>query len=197
MNCEQARQAWHRRWDDDVVEGGADGLPASVGRVDPAVDEHLRSCQQCRAYHAQMDAIAGALDELREESESIVSRRHGAEAPARRRSWSSVLRPLTRIAAVLALVVTAGLYFSSERAGNGLPDIGALVGNMNVADENDVFVSAVSPAKDVTEITLQGESAKRYLAVATPTSQPGVRLFWLYPTVGEPSTSDPSQESQP
>ena len=177
MNCQQARQAWHRRWDDDVV--------------DPAVDEHFRSCQPCRAYHAQMDALAGALDELREETKSIVCRRGAAQRPVPGRSWSSMLSPLTRIAAVLARFVTAGLYFSSNhRTGGRLTDVGPLVSNMNVADESDVFASAVSPAKNVTKITLQGESADRYLAVATPTSQPGVKLFWLYPTVGEQRPKD-------
>ncbi|MCH7873177.1 MAG: hypothetical protein IID33_15895 [Planctomycetes bacterium] len=138
-----------------------------------------------------MDALAGALGELREESASIVSRRGAPQTPVPRRSWSSMLRPLTRIAAALALVATAGLYFaSSHRSGNGVISCGPLVGNMNVADESEVFASAVSPAKNVTQITLQGESANRYLAVATPTSQPGVKLFWLYPTVGEPQPQD-------
>ena len=176
MNCQQARQAWHRRWDDDVV--------------DPSADEHFRSCQPCRAYHAQMDALAGALDELREETESMVSRRGAVQTPAAGRSWSSMLRPLTRIAAVLALVLTAGLYFSWQQVGNEPMGFSPLAGNMNVSDDSDDFVIVASTVKDVTEITLQGESANRYLAVATPTSQPGVKLFWLYPTVGEQRPKD-------
>jgi len=176
MNCEQARLAWHRRCDDGVA--------------DPAVDEHLRVCDDCRAYHRQMDAIEGALDELRADTESIVSRRLDRKSQLQRRTWFSTVLPLARIAAVLAVAAALAWYFASTRFTNQQSGTDRLTNSSN--NEDETVATIVPPPDDVTEITLQGESASRYLAVATPTSRPGVKLFWLYPTVGESPTSDPS-----
>ena len=102
MNCEQARQAWHRRHDDGVTE--------------PSAAQHLQTCDACRSYHAQMDAIAHGLDELREESDSIVSRRGQSRATGPRRMRMFVAHPLTRVAAVLVLGVTVATYVASNRS---------------------------------------------------------------------------------
>ena len=106
MNCEEARARWHER-----LDGGGE---------DAGLEEHLESCASCREYAGQMDRLAGVLDELKVETESVVSRPVGLSADERvkapqRMNWVFARR-FMRIAAAVAVLVGGGvLYYSSHR----------------------------------------------------------------------------------
>ncbi len=156
MDCREVRQRLN-----DWIDGLADGCEAQL-------DGHLADCPECRCYRRQMEQLMGALDYLREVSETPPVRRP-----------RSILWPLIRVAAVLLVVIGASAYVAKTR-----------------------FVSEPSPAvQDVAStadqrattprvrVQLQGNSRQRTLVVETPTEQPGVHLFVLYPTVQPASSS--------
>jgi hypothetical protein len=117
-----------------------------------------------------MDRLADLLDELRVETESVVSRPVGPLSSAgsgapRRWSWGFVGR-VARIAAAVAVLVSGGiLYYSTYRA----------------AVNNDTVPRSVEPLDPRVGISLRAETAERFMAVAKPTSEPDVQLYWLYP----------------
>ena len=163
MNCEEARERWHVRFDEEIEDAKLSG--------------HLDSCGACRQYAAQMDRLAGVLDDLRQETETIVS------APARPATSEQPRGPartglrftwrLTRIAAAVAILVAGTSYFWSHRA---------------------TLRPVVSPGESAPPdprigISLRGETAQRFMAVTKPTSEPEVQLYWLYPKI-EPDRSE-------
>ena len=156
MNCEQARTRWHLRFDE--------------GAEDAELEDHLESCAPCREYAGQMDRLAGVLEELRVETESVVSRPAGLSVDQRvgvpqRLRWVSARR-FMRIAAAVVLLVGGGvLYYSSQRA----------------TVEPGAFPAEVGPPDPRIGISLRAETAERFMAVAKPTSEPDVQLYWLYP----------------
>ena len=100
MNCEEARARWHER-----LDGGGE---------DAGLEEHLESCASCREYAGQMDRLAGVLDELKVETESVVSRPVGLSADERvkapqRMNWVFARRFMRIAAAVVVLV--GGAFF--------------------------------------------------------------------------------------
>ena len=156
MNCEEARRRWHERFD-----GGAE---------DAELEDHLESCASCRQYVEQMDRLAGVLDELRVETESVVSRPAGLSVDqrvgvSRRLRWASARR-FMRLAAAVAVLVGGGvLYYSIDR----------------VTVPPPVAPGKVEPLDPRIGISLRAETAERFMAVAKPTSEPDVQLYWLYP----------------
>jgi len=178
MNCDQARQRWHDRFDED--------------RDDPALDSHLNSCEKCRRYAGQMSRIVDVLDELRNETESMVPRQTEGRADrsevCRRRAWRIFLWPATGIAAAVVIAITASLFYLVDR--NGIM-VNPVVPLMEIPPPRDtVERSSVSPRLG---ISLRGESAQRFLAVEQPVSQDNVQVFWLYPAVASASKGGPQE----
>lgn len=178
MNRDEARKRWHRRLDE--------------GRDDAELDKHLEACEPSRRYDLEMNHIVGALNELRRDTESVVSRAAPTTPSTvrpivqdRGRAW---LRPVTGIAASVAMVVGVSLYFTIGRR----PEA-PLVGLDNLVD---VSGEHRSPVRDVPKpqlgLSLRGDCAKRFLAVAKPTTQANVQVFWLYPTLVSHSEDDSS-----
>ena len=60
MNCAQARELWHER---------LDGLSDSAAEAE--VETHMSACAACRVWRGQMRQVAGALDELRVQTEQV------------------------------------------------------------------------------------------------------------------------------
>lgn len=176
MNCDEARQRWHDRFDED--------------RDDPALDSHLASCEACRCYAGQMGRIADVLDELRDQTESVVLRQEGG-APDQgeahgRRSWRVFLRPAMGIAAAIAVAIGASLFYVTDREGITVDPVGP-----PMEDQPRVDATQLSSASPRLGISLRGESAQRLMAVAQPVSQDNVQVFWLYPTLASDSKGGP------
>ncbi len=170
MNCEQARQAWH-----DARDGGA---------LDAGAAAHVADCGECRAYVEQMSAIDGMLDELRFESEGVTARRE--PRPVRLRRWV----PRRRVWLAAAMVAAAvGLAWMTR----GLIDGGG--GKLVNRDRSGLEDAPPPPdslappgkidARPVvaTRVVLTGQTSDRYLALEAKTSQPGVKVYCLYPMV--------------
>lgn len=158
MNCQDARERWHQGLDEDCR--------------DPGLQAHLDSCDACREYSEQILAIVGALEELREDTEHIVSARSD---PARkvhagfgRAHWSLLRRTVTGVAATITIVVGASLYLGTQRT--------------STPKGPEAVVSAPAVHAEL-GIALRGESAERYLAVPAKATQPDVQMYWLYPTL--------------
>jgi len=167
MNCEEYREHWHRR---------LDGLSH-----DSAADRHCTECSACRAYVAQMERLTDVLGELRRESESVGAERAAiadASVPRRRhrRSAGGWFRAV-RIAASLAIVVGAVTYLSIPRASRERVDRPSPDGE-STADADPGAAGQAGLG-----ITLTGESADQYLAVAAKAENPRVQVYWLYPTL--------------
>ncbi len=155
MNCEDAQRRWHSRYDD--------------GGDDPDLQAHIAACAACRVYAQEMEQIVGALDAIRVETEPIVSKNTTDLAdhsePAQARRWHFPIRWATGIAATIALLVGASLFFETQQR----PEL--------------------KPAREhqsVLGMSLEGASSQRYMVVARATTDPDVQIFWLYPTLTEP-----------
>ena len=118
-----------------------------------------------------MTHLVDALGELRNDTEAI-----GSQTGARRNvsvgfgRWQRYLRPITAMAAAVTVVIGAWLYFGAERA-----------------------IKPIGPAAPTRSVaSLSGESAEKFLAVARPTSEPHVKVYWLYPTLMTESEDDSS-----
>jgi hypothetical protein len=100
MNCTTAQNHWHAQQDGELsIEQQA------------ALTSHLTGCAVCRAYIADLEAVTGALAELRDAS-SHIGETVTAGSP-HRTGWRRHLRGMNlrggRIAATIALVLGAGL----------------------------------------------------------------------------------------
>lgn len=177
MNCDEARQRWNDRLDEN--------------RPDPALDRHLASCGACRLYGQQMSRITDVLGVLRNETELIVSESTAGlsgDTRFRRLShWRVFMRPATGIAAAIALLVGASLLYVSGRPEVIPSNAGSSVGDQS-HEQGSPTMSSVPPRLG---ITLRGDSARRFLAVARPAAQDNVQVFWLYPTSVSRPTAGP------
>jgi len=163
MNCTRAQQLWHDRFDDRLSGGAEAGLAA-----------HLASCGACRRYHADMDRLADGLERLRVLSEQALAApeqdRYRPAGRVRQRLWWRATG-LTRVAAAVALFVAGSAYISRELAQRGVPRPGS---------ERETVARLPEEAEYSASLTLTGESAELYLAVARPSGDPRVHVFWLY-----------------
>lgn len=162
MNCKEAIARWNQRLD--------------TGGRDPALDGHLATCEECSRYVRQMSVMLASLDGLREETECITAGE--ATAPDSRsqrrgrRGWYYVLRPLTGLAAAIAVALGASMFFRADQ------------GSFQERNGARAQVTGIDRADPPTlGISLRGDSADRYLVVSRPASRPGVQMFWLYPSV--------------
>lgn len=166
MTCDQVRKRWHVCHDD--------------GHDDPEVDSHLASCDACQRYVHLMSQIVDTLDDLHEATESIEARPsfEPLSRPTRRaRIYRHVLgRRLAAIAAVVAIAIAASLYYGTHPGSRTQP----------------VDIQTESFSDKRIGISLRGESANRYLAVAVPKSQENVQMFWLYPSLRGANETDPT-----
>lgn len=152
MKCKDVRQYWHHRLDECAPDAELDG--------------HLASCESCRRYAAEMLRLVGLFDELQKETESLtstVTQFDPLATPRPQRGWAaSRARIPLRIAAAVLLTVAVGLWYGTEQ--NAI-----------------VEVSLTSGAAPAMGITLRAESREQFIAVATPSDEPNVQTFWLYP----------------
>lgn len=165
MNCESARNEWHRQ-----VDGEALSTPAV---------EHLARCSSCREWAREMRQVVAALDALRDETESVVSNPAWSTSSRGSHWWATPLR----VAA--AVVFVAGLYNLYHRIG----------GTRHAGQENVVQMSGEPEATIEDPrlgVSLHGRSAAQYLAVTTRTDRPNVEMVWLYPVSATPPTRDRS-----
>lgn len=180
MNCEQAQSRIQDHIDDR--------------QVDPTLDAHLAGCGDCRTYAEQMRLLTAALGDLRQESEAIVARPPGTASgddPRRATIPSGVWRlvRLARIAAALAILVTGSMFImpllrDGEQSTMPTPDV-------SLAPGVEETVSKERPDPRL-GISLRGKSRDTVLAVAVPTKDPNVQMYWLYPVLDKKSTVDPS-----
>jgi len=125
-----------------------------------------------------MVRLVGLFDELREDTESLtsaVTQIGPLAAPRRRRGWEVQTPILLRIAATIIIVVGAVLWFRTPN--------GSMVVNP--------MTEATAPA--VQGITLRAESHERFIAVATPSAEPNVQTYRLYPMVTVTESRDRSE----
>lgn len=159
MNCKDARQGWQRQ---------VDGLSC-----DPRLLEHIAACPSCKAYCDEMETLLGVLDELRQETDAIGSRSaqpvHPESIPIGQRRWSYRIRTMIKIAAVLVFAASAWIYFN--RASDAPPSGSGPIARLQETQTNTVPLG----------ITLQGESAKQFLAVAQETGDARIQFYRLYP----------------
>jgi len=159
MRCKEARRRWHDRLD--------------TGVTDPQLDRHLKSCADCREYAVRMTRVVGLLESLGRETEHIAS----SSEILRDQSSAPISPPkrlyfkLLRVAAAIAVVVLAGLWFvphSSRRT---------------ELATHDSPPNAAATRESVAEggIVLNGESKSRFLAVAVQTGDERIRAYRLYP----------------
>lgn len=165
MNCDETRRHWHERLD------GA--------HRDAGLEEHLRGCATCRRYVSEMNSIAESLEGLRRDTEAIVSTATHVAAPwppGRTLIQTTWFRRASGIAAAIAVAIAAWAYLRSATP----PRIPT--GPMTHVDDADATPLG---------ITLRGQSARQFLAVADATSDANVQVFHLYPVLAgaEPATS--------
>jgi hypothetical protein len=134
-----------------------------------------------------MDSLTSALDDLRVETEEIVSSGPGEGSESSR----TVIKPtrlrwggrLLRIAAAIALVVAAGLYVRHVNTAQK-PS-----GERRTARKTQP--AEIRPVR----LTLQGKSAERYLTVqSSGKGNEPVQVIWLYPL---PKRTVSEEESPP
>jgi hypothetical protein len=160
MNCEEARKRWHECFEDRTEDAG--------------LSDHLRVCAPCHRYVADMDALTSALDDLRVETEEIVSSVSGEAGESSRivikpiwLRWGERVLP---VAAAIAMVVAAGLYVRHVNTARK-PS-----GERRIARK--IQPAEIQPVR----LTLQGKSAERYLTVqSSGKGNEPVQVIWLYP----------------
>jgi hypothetical protein len=172
MNCRRVRDEWH-----DVCDAGAAPMPE--------FDAHVRDCEPCRRYVRQMSRLVGALDELHHSTAAIVSRSPGDAGGATIRraipKWHRVTHALMRVAAVLVIVVGAGLYVRHRPS-------------------TQPVVQKQTPPVPTRRVSLElrGASDKALLAVREETSVENdepVDVIWLYRLPPEKQSGDETPRS--
>lgn len=124
-----------------------------------ALHEHAAHCDACRRYDAQMRAVFAGLDRLRDRPLALT--------PSRRRIHT--FAP-ARIAAAVVLFIGASWLLSSAVRDDTPPN-----GRVEQLASRPQDAGIAEPSFELT-----GESATTYLAMARPSSEPTVRMYWLY-----------------
>jgi predicted anti-sigma-YlaC factor YlaD len=174
MDCREAHHRWHEAFDD--------------GRPDAELEAHLAGCAACRTYAAEMSQVTGSLDGLRLATERLPDAARARVTPSRegrpRGAWRTIPM-LVRVAAVVGLVVVAGVYL--------LPRIGLRRG----PGDGPPPPALPQPVRTVAlRIELRGESAERFLTVTSTgeTAAEPVDVVWLYPAVRPAVEREPDAE---
>ncbi len=156
MRCDEARQLWHDACDTWTANAQLDG--------------HIRGCEACRRYAAELRHVVDVLGNLREATEQQPF----APQPVVRASRLVRVLPALRVAAALALLAGGAIYF-----GRGDPGVSA--------DDPLPIVSSTETAHVVADVrmALRGESADSYVTLRQPgaAGEP-VQVIWLYATAG-------------
>jgi predicted anti-sigma-YlaC factor YlaD len=180
MNCEQAKTRWQQ-----CQESGA---------ADTALDEHLAGCAECRAYARERGCLLELLGELR--ADTLTLQYEGDAVRTGRRGWrprAFMTRRVPGVAAAILLVVSAAFFASrmNEQPGPQVDPIGSHPPVVALNDDKQEQMPL--------GITLRNESAARMLAVARPTSQSKVKVYWLYASLdgGHPSDGGANDLEQP
>lgn len=163
MNCAQARELWHDR---------LDGLSDSAAEAE--VEMHMSTCSACRVWCDQMQQVAGALDELRVQTERVGTEPIILRPRRRNALWWTI----GRIAAGIALMIATGSYIYNNRT----------VTN----DSEPPTIIAVNPpvltAPARASMVLTGASESQYISVRHETSSPNIHIFRLYRAYKRPDT---------
>ena len=173
MNCRQVRDEWH-----DACDAGTDPAPEIGG--------HLLGCEECRLYVRQMSRLFESLDELHDTTAGIVSRSPvtGRDVTIRRTipMWHRTFYTSMRVAAVLLIVVSTGLYLRHRQS------------TTPVVEGQRRKVPAIRHVS----LKLLGSSEKSFLAVReeplVEIDEP-VDVIWLYRLPPEKPGSDETPRS--
>ena len=182
MDCNEATQLWHDRCDGELTPIRA-----------AAMEDHLRTCESCRAYHRQMDALSSAFADLRDDSQAAAGvpdetpASHVTRVARSGWRWGSAWRiGGMAAAAALALVVGTGLYLSQRDP--------TRIGNAGLPTSMPHAITPVGESQPVpAKVILTGSSAVRFIPVEQKTHQPNVHVFVLYRTGEE--TTQPIKEN--
>jgi len=169
MKCSEAQTRWHRRLDE--------------GEPDPALDEHLSQCPACRQYDVQLQRMLSVVGQLRAETESMIAPVTTESTRRRPMKFSVGLRRGLAVAAAVALSVF--VYRTPRPADEAVNLGGAIVSR------------SASAAEPPLGMSLRGESAAQLMAVASPTSDPAVQIFWLYPRLDAAVKGDQRESATP
>ncbi|HKQ50206.1 MAG TPA: zf-HC2 domain-containing protein [Phycisphaerae bacterium] len=140
-----------------------DGELSAALRV--RVDEHLAACDSCRAAFDQMQAMGGDLALLGRAGDrmAVGATQRVQVTPTWSRAWVR--------AAAVTLLVAGGVYFAVARRGNVEP--------VAIVERTPIQGESLQP--DRPAIVSPGEcSAPGRAAVALATSNPRVRIVWLF-----------------
>ncbi len=171
MNCAEARELWH------------DHLDGLSGSAAAEFDAHASACDECRVWRDQMRQVAGALDELRVQTERIGidpgRDREGVVATiGRPRRRTAPWWTIGRIAAGIALMIGAGSYVYNNRTSTPGGETSTAI----------VVDPPVEPAPVPASMVLTGASENQYISVRHETSSPSVHVFRLYRAYQRPDT---------
>lgn len=165
MTCKEAKTRTHRVLDDGVA--------------DPALDEHLSACHECRLYGTDMRRLRMVLGELRNETESQTSPQ-GKPRILRSTRFVAHRRVLAAAASIALLIVA--VRFLPKPNEVELPTAPTVPTILAESQEPPLGIS------------LQGASAVNLLAVASPVSDANVQVYFLYPRLDAGSTRGEPQD---
>lgn len=169
MNCADAKTRWHRRFDDGIV--------------DAELDAHLAECAECRVYDTQMRRQTALLGALRKQSDSLTASPATVALPHRLTAWSRALR-VGAMAASIALLFAAYSFLPR-------PTVAPRETQQAAIEPTPATI----PAPPI-GLSLRGQSATQLLAVAAPSTDPNVQIFWLYPRLDAAATPEPNSQSR-
>lgn len=162
MNCEEAREYVQEAMDEALSAEHASEL-----------ERHAAVCPSCKAYAAEMAALADDLRLLRESTELPSDYQPGA-----RRSGGAARR-VARVAAVIALMIGGGVFVRSRVA----PD---------PAQPPASNARAVAATRFEPRVTLSPSDEERYIALPQSTENPRVHIVWLHATLTGPRNKERS-----
>jgi anti-sigma factor RsiW len=167
MKCTEAKTRWHCRFDEAIP--------------DAELDAHLAACAECRVYDTQMRRQMALLAALRKDTDSLTAAPVISASPHRPTVWSRTLR-------VGALAASVALLFLANSLGPRSTVTPRII--QQTANEPSPAPIAAPPVG----LSLRGQSATQLLAVAAPSTDPNVQIFWLYPRLDAVATPEPNSQ---